>query len=278
VRTISFPSGETVPVLGQGTWNMGENPAMREQEIAALRTGLELGMTLIDTAEIYADGGSESVVGEAIDGQRDGVFLVSKVHPLNATSEGTIQACEASLKRLGTDRLDLYLLHWRESVPLEETLGAFEQLVDDGKIRYFGVSCFDVADMEEAWSLPGGSAAIADQVLYNLTKRGIEFNLLPWCKSREVPVMAYSPVGQGSLAVDGALEAVASRHGVTKAQVALAWVLRQEGVLAIPKAASIEHVKDNVAALEIVLDVEDLAAIDEAFPAPTQPTPLEIFQ
>lgn len=278
MRTISFPSGEAVPVLGQGTWKMGEHATTREAEIAALRTGIDLGMTLIDTAEIYADGGAESVVGEAIAGIRDELFLVSKVHPLNATAEGTILACEASLRRLGTDRLDLYLLHWRESVPLDETLGAFEQLVADGKIRHFGLSCFDVADMEDMWALAGGSAAIADQVLYNLTKRGIEFNLMPWCESRGVPIMAYSPVGQGSLAVHGALEAVASRHGVTQAQVALAWVLRQKGILAIPKAASIEHVKDNVATLDIALEPEDLAALDEAFPAPTEAQPLEIFQ
>jgi diketogulonate reductase-like aldo/keto reductase len=278
VRMVPLPSGETVSVIGQGTWQMGEKEATRAQEIAALRRGIDLGMTLIDTAEIYAGGGAESVVGEAIAGRREEVFIVSKVHPLNATAAGTVAACEASLRRIGTDRLDLYLLHWREGTALEETFGAFEVLERQGKIRHWGVSCFDVLDVEEGWEWQGGSTMAANQVLYNLTKRGIELNLLPLCLERALPIMAYSPVGQGSLAANGVVTAVAASRGVTAAQIALAWVLRQPGLLAIPKASSLDHVRQNADAAEIILSAEELATLDGAFPAPTTPQVLEIFQ
>jgi diketogulonate reductase-like aldo/keto reductase len=278
MRTISLPStGETIPVLGQGTWMMGDDRTRREEEIAALRLGLELGMTLIDTAEMYGNGRSEELVGEAIAGRRDGVFLVSKVLPGNATRDGTVAACEASLRRLRTDRLDLYLLHWRGSVAYEETIAGFERLVRDGKIRYWGVSNLGAHDMERVWSLKGGRAVATDQVLYNLGRRGIEWDLLPWCRERGVPLMAYSPIEQGRLLRNRALRAVAERLGATPTQVALAWVLRQEGVCAIPKAGRREHVRDNRAALDLRLTAQDLAELDRAFPPPSGPRPLELL-
>jgi diketogulonate reductase-like aldo/keto reductase len=256
---------------------MAEQPRRRAQEIAALRTGLDLGMTLIDTAEMYADGGAEELVAEAITGRRDQVFIVTKVLPSNATRRGTVAACERSLRRLRTDRIDLYLLHWREDIPLQEALEGFETLVRAGKIRYWGVSNFDVADMEELVDLPGGSAVATDQVLYNLTRRGIEHDLLPWCRRRRVPIMAYSPIEEGRLIRRRALQTVARRQGASPPQVALAWVLRQEGVIAIPKAGTPEHVRENGAALDLRLSTQDLAVLDDAFPAPTEPTPLEVF-
>jgi diketogulonate reductase-like aldo/keto reductase len=234
VRTTKLPSGEAIPVLGQGTWYLGEGLRRREDEVAALRLGLDLGLTLIDTAEMYGDGVSEELVGEAIAGRRDEVFLVSKVLPSNATQRGTIAACERSLRRLGTDRLDLYLLHWRGGTPLRETLDAFAALTDAGKIRHWGVSNFDVSDMEELVGLPGGSAVATDQVLYNLTRRGIEYDLLPWCRERGLPIMAYSPIEQGRMLGHAGLRSVAARHGATPAQVALAWLLRQDGLIVIP--------------------------------------------
>ena len=275
VRTTPLPSGEPIPVLGLGTWRMAERRRQRSYEIAALRLGLDLGMALIDTAELYAHGGAEELVGEAIEGRRDDVFLVSKVHPSNADRRGTIRACEASLRRLGTDRLDLYLLHWRSRTPLEETVGAFTRLVDDGKIRYWGVSNFDVRDMEQLGHLPGGDAVATNQVVYSLSRRGIEAGLVPWSQERGIPVMAYSPFAQGGLLRDRALRTVAQRHRATPAQVALAWVLRHDGVFTIPKAGTPEHVKENRAALELELSDRDLAELDEAFPPPARQHRLE---
>jgi diketogulonate reductase-like aldo/keto reductase len=277
VRATTLPSGEAVPVLGQGTWYMGDDRARRADEIAALRLGLDLGMTLIDTAEMYGNGAAEQLVGEAIAGRRDDVFLVSKVLPGNATRRGTIAACERSLQRLGTDRLDLYLLHWRGGTPLEDTLGAFETLTKAGKIRHFGVSNLDLADMEELWSLEGGAAAATDQVLYNLTRRGVEWDLLPWCRERGVPIMAYSPIEQGRLLRRPEVRAVAARHGATPAQAALAWVLRHDDVIAIPKAGDPRHVGENRAALDLSLTEQDLAALDRAFPPPAGSRSLEIL-
>jgi diketogulonate reductase-like aldo/keto reductase len=277
MRTTKLPSGEAIPVLGQGTWHMAEDPRRRADEIAALRCGLDLGMTLIDTAEMYADGAAEQLVGEAIAGRRDEVFLVGKVLPHNATRRGTIAACERSLRRLGTDQLDLYLLHWRGQVPLAETLEAFIALIRAGKIRHWGVSNFDVADMEELDGTPGGGAVATDQVLYNLTRRGIEYDLLPWCRKRGIPIMAYSPVEQGRLLNHPQLQGIADRHCATSAQVALAWVVRQDGLVAIPKAGTPAHVRENRAALDILLTDEDLAALDRVFPPPTGPQPLEMI-
>jgi diketogulonate reductase-like aldo/keto reductase len=277
VRTTRLPSGEAIPSLGQGTWGMAEDARRRKDEVAALRVGIDLGMTLIDTAGMYADGGAEALVGEAIAGRRDELFLVSKVLPENATRPGTIAACEHSLRRLGTDRLDLYLLHWRGNVPLEETLDAFAALVDAGKIRYWGVSNFDVVDMIELWRLDGGAKVATDQVLYNLTRRGIEYDLMPWCRSRNIPIMAYSPIEQGRLLNHRDLRDVAARHGARPAQVALAWLLRQDGIVAIPKAANVAHVRENHAALAIHLTREDLTALDRAFPAPTEAIPLAML-
>jgi diketogulonate reductase-like aldo/keto reductase len=276
-RTIELPSGETIPVLGQGTWGMAEGARPADEEIAALRHGLDLGMTLIDTAEMYADGAAEMLVGAAIGGRRDEVFLVSKVLPHHATRSGTIAACEASLRRLGTDRLDLYLLHWRGTVPLEETLEAFGELLETGTIGHWGVSNFDLADLTELMQVPGGTAVEADQVLYNLTRRGIEWDLLPRCQELGLPVMAYSPFERGRMLGHPDLERMAARHGATPAQVALAWVLRQDGVNTIPRAGTPEHVEQNRAALDLHLTAEDLAELDRAFPPPDGPRPLEML-
>lgn len=275
--TRTLPYGQTVPALGQGTWYMGDGLRSREEEIAALRLGLDLGLTLIDTAEMYGNGASEQLVGEAIAGRRDEAFLVSKVLPSNASKQGTIKACERSLERLGTDRLDLYLLHWRGGTPLRETIEAFEELVEAGKIRHWGVSNFDVADMEELTALRGGSAVQANQVLYNLTRRGIEWDLQPWCRERQIPLMAYSPIEQGRMLEHSSLKRIAERLDATPAQVALAWLLRQEGLIAIPKAGSPRHVEENRAALNLQLSGEDLAELDRAFPPPDRKQPLEIL-
>lgn len=275
MKTVRLPSGELVPALGQGTWTMGDNKKARAEEIAALRLGLDLGLSLIDTAEMYGDGKSEELVAEAIDGRRQEVFLVSKVLPQHATRRGTIKACESSLRRLKTDWLDLYLLHWLEKVPLEETLAGFDKLIQDGKIRHWGVSNFDVADMEELVDLPGGSSVTTNQVLYNLTRRGIEYDLMPWCRERQVPLMGYSPIEQGRLLKGGALKKVASRHGATPSQVALAWVLRQADVIAIPKAGKSNHVRENHGALGLRLSQQDLSDLDKAFPTTTRKIALE---
>jgi diketogulonate reductase-like aldo/keto reductase len=277
LRTTALPSGETVPILGQGTWNMAERPGRRAGEIAALRMGIDLGMTLIDTAEMYGGGAAEELVAEAIEGQRAGVFLVSKVLPNHSTRRGTIAACEASLRRLRTDRLDLYLLHWRGGTPLDETLEAFDALARAGKIRHWGVSNFDVDDMVDLDAAAAGCVPATDQVLYNLTRRGIESALLAQCRARGIPIMAYSPIEQGRLLGNEVLRRVARRQSATPAQIALAWVLRQDGVIAIPKASSIDHIRENRHALEISLTPADLDELDQAFPPPTGPTPLEML-
>ncbi|CAM5240754.1 hypothetical protein GCM10010329_45080 [Streptomyces spiroverticillatus] len=273
-RTVTFPSGASVPALGQGTWYMGDSLTRRADELAALRRGIDLGMTLIDTAEMYGGGASEELVGEAIRGRRDEVFLVSKVLPSNADSRGTVDACRASLRRLGTDRIDLYLLHWRGGIPLAETVEALEGLVSDGSIGAWGVSNLDVDDLEE---LPAGDLPETNQILYNLTRRGPEYDLLPWCRKRSVPVMAYSPLEQGRLLGHPVLESVAEAHGATPLQVALAWVLRDDNVIAIPKASTVAHVEDNHAALGLTLTDADLTALDTAFPAPVRKQPLEML-
>lgn len=275
--TAELPSGEAVPQLGQGTWHMGESARKREAEIAALRLGLDLGLTLIDTAEMYSDGVAEGIVAEAIHGRRDECFIVTKVLPENSTRAGTIAACERSLKRLKTDRIDLYLLHWRGRPKLEETLSAFEALIAAGTIRYWGVSNFDVEDMAELLALPGGSQCATNQVLYNLRRRGIEAGLLPWCRDRGIPIMAYSPIEQGRLLHDRMLTAVAIRHRATPAQIALAWVLRQRDMMVIPKASSEAHVRENRAALDIKLTEQDLGELNRAFPPPKGPRPLELL-
>jgi diketogulonate reductase-like aldo/keto reductase len=258
-------AGVNVPVIGQGTWQMGEDRTRRAEEVAALRLGIELGMTLIDTAEMYAEGGAEEVVGEAIAGRRDDVFLVSKVYPHNASHKGIPQACERSLRRLNTDYIDLYLLHWRGQYPLEETVEAFERLREAGKIGRWGVSNFDVDDMQELAT----PACATNQVLYNLEERGIEFDLLPWCQQHNMPVMAYCPIGQGGkMLANSTLKQVAARHGATTAQVSLAWLLRQNGVIAIPKAVKKEHVQLNAQAARLKLEAGDLEALDQAFHAP----------
>jgi len=277
MQTLKLPSGQAMPILGMGTWQMGESTRNRQREIAALRHGLDLGLSLIDTAEMYGEGGAETVIAEAMSKRRSEVFLVSKVYPHNASKQGTIAACERSLKRLNTDYLDLYLLHWRGSVPLMETLAAFQTLQQAGKIRAYGVSNFDVKDMEEVSQLKGGKAIVTNQVLYNLTRRGIEWNLLPWCRQHDLPIMAYSPIEQGRLLNDHTLMAVAQARGVTTAQVAIAWLLHQEGVIVIPKASRIEHVEQNYAALELKLSAEELATLEAAFPPPAKPVPLEML-
>ena len=266
-----------MPRLGQGTWNMGDSAARRKEELAALRAGIELGMTLIDTAEMYGDGRSESLVAQAIAGMRDRVFLVSKVLPSNASRKGVVRSCEASLKRLQTGNLDLYLLHWSGSYALEETVRGFEDLLATGKIRAWGVSNLDLAEMKQLAALPGGKACVTNQLLYNLSRRGIEFDLLPWCLKQGISVMAYSPVEQGRILGNKALKQVAQRLGATPAQVALAWALRQDGVVAIPKAGSVAHVRENRKALDLMLDAEALQALDAAFPPPTKARPLEML-
>jgi len=275
VPTTTLPGGDPVPILGQGTWHMAEHPRRRHGEIQAIRVGLDLGMTLIDTAEMYADGAAEELVAEAIAGRRDEVFLVSKVLPEHATRRGTVAACERSLRRLRTDRLDLYLLHWRGDVPLEATVEGFESLMRSGKIRHWGVSNLDVSDLAELEGIPGGNQVATDQVLYNLARRGVEWDLLPWCRRRRIPVMAYSPIEQGRMLKHPVLRKVAARHHAATAQAALAWLLRQELLVAIPKAGTPDHVRENRAALAVRLNDEDLADLDEAFPPPDGPRPLE---
>ena len=277
IPTTKLPAGEAVPVLGQGTWAMGEQARRAADEATALRIGLDLGMTLIDTAEMYGNGGAEEVVADAIAGRRDEVFLVSKVLPENSSRMGTIAACERSLRRLGTDRIDLYLLHWRGSPPLADTLAAFETLIANGKIRSWGVSNFDADDMEELFELSGGERCATNQVLYNLTRRGIEFDLMPLCRERGIPIMAYSPIEQGRLLNHATLKAIAARRNATPAQIALAWMLRQDGMIAIPKAASEKHVRENRAAVDVGLSADDLAELDKAFPPPKRKRSLEML-
>jgi diketogulonate reductase-like aldo/keto reductase len=278
-RTVTLPGGEAIPVLGIGTWGMAEHPGRRADEIAALQRAVDLGMTVVDTAEMYAGGAAEQLVAAALGDRRREIFLVSKVLPQHATRRGTVSACEASLRRLNTDHLDLYLLHWRGTVPLDETLAAFEGLKRQGKIRHWGVSNFDVDDMEELVSLTANadSNVASNQVLYNLTRRGIEYDLLPWCRKRRISIIAYSPIERGRLADDATVKAIARRLDATAAQVALAWVLRQQGLVAIPKAAHVEHVRENRGALDVQLSSEDINELDDAFPPPTRKTPLEMI-
>jgi diketogulonate reductase-like aldo/keto reductase len=276
MRTITLKTGEKVPVLGLGTWRMGERKSERAAELKALKLGLELGVRLVDTAEMYGEGGAEEIVGEAIAGKREDIYLVSKVYPHNASRQGTIAACERSLQRLKTDRLDLYLLHWRGSYPLAETVDAFQTLLKQGKIRRWGVSNFDSDDMRELSQQSGGEACASNQVLYHLGNRGIEWELIPYCHRAEIMVMAYSPLGQGPLLRKPALAALAAKHKVAPAAIALAFVLRQPGVVTIPKAVTPEHVRANLKALEVSLDADDLKALDAAFPPPKRATPLQM--
>jgi diketogulonate reductase-like aldo/keto reductase len=277
MRHVKLPGGDAIPVLGLGTWGMGEAGSSGRDIVASLTLGIELGMTLVDTAEMYGEGGAEEVVGKAIAGRRNAVFVVSKVYPHNATRRGTIAACERSLKRLGTDRIDLYLLHWRGEVPLTETLDAFVALQRGGKIRHYGVSNFDLGDMEEWLRLAGGPATATDQVLYNLGRRGIEWELLPWLRRHGIPIMAYSPIEQGRLLRKRALATIARRRGATPAQVALAWLIRQKGVVAIPKAGRADHVRENHGALALELGPDDLAELEAAFPPPREAEPLAML-
>ncbi len=276
MRTIELPADEQVPCLGQGTWMIGDRRERRAEEIAALRTGIDLGMTLIDTAEMYGEGASEMLIGEAITGIRDQLFLVSKAYPQNASRERLARSCEASLKRLGTDRLDLYLLHWRGSVPLAETVEAMEALRRAGKIRHWGVSNLDTDDMTELVAA-GGIGCATDQILYNLTRRGPEHNLLPWLSGRGISAMAYSPVEQGRLTDNSKLAAIATEIGATPSQLALAWVLRRSGLIAIPKASTVAHVRENRAAADLILDHATLSKLDVAFPPPRGARPLEML-
>ena len=276
MRTVTLPTGEAVPALGLGTWYMGDRGSDHKAEADALRLGLDLGMTLIDTAEMYASGGAERVVGDALTGRRDDAFVVSKVLPHNASRRGTVTACEQSLGRMGIETIDLYLLHWPGSYPLEDTIAAFEELRQAGKIRHWGVSNFDTDEIEDLIAA-GGEGCATDQILYNLSRRGPEFDLLPWCAERRMPVMAYSPLEQGRLAGDRTLARIAARYRISPMQVALAWVLRRAGVIAIPKASNPAHVRDNRAALDLRLTEQDLAELDGAFPPPRRKQGLEIL-
>jgi len=277
IPTTPLPSGEQVPVLGQGTWFMGEDRRRRDQEADALRLGIDLGMTLIDTAEMYADGGAEAVVGDAIYGRRDKIFLVSKVLPSNASRQGTIRACDNSLKRLKCETIDLYLLHWRGGYPLEETIAGFEDLRQAGKIRHWGVSNFDTDDMEELVLALGGHHVATNQILYNLTRRGPEFDLMPWCRGRKIPLMAYSPIEQGRLLGNKVLGNIAKECDTTPAAVALAWVLSREGIIAIPKSSNPVHLRENRKAVDLKLSAEQIATLDHAFAAPTRKVQLEML-
>ena len=277
MKTVALPTGERVPAFGQGTWNMGDQRAARAEEIATLRLGLDSGLTLIDTAEMYGDGRSEELVAEAIAGRRDEVFLVSKVLPNHATRRGTIAACEKSLQRLGTDRIDLYLLHWRGGVPFEETLEALLALQRSGKIRHYGVSNLDLADMKQWWKTPGGPATAANQLLFNLSRRGIEWKLLPWLRERRIPVIAYSPLEQARLIGNPHLASFSMRHGMTAAQVALAWLLARNDVIVIPKCSRRARLKENLRALDLKLTTDQLAELDRLFPPPKAARALEML-
>ncbi|WES70233.1 aldo/keto reductase [Superficieibacter sp. HKU1] len=280
-KSIHFRHQATLPAIGQGTWYMGESRSQRAAEVAALRAGVEQGLTLIDTAEMYADGGAEEVVGEALKGIRDKVFLVSKVYPWNAGGKKAIAACEASLRRLGTDHLDLYLLHWRGNYSLAETVEVMETLIAQGKIARWGVSNLDSDDMQELWQVDGGQQCATNQVLYHLASRGIEYDLLPWCQQQSLPVMAYCPLAQAGRLRNGLLNnnavlEIARTHNASAAQILLTWVISHQGVMAIPKASSVAHVKENAAALNISLSADDLAKLDRAFPAPQRKMPLDV--
>lgn len=277
MKTVTLPSGERVPALGMGTWMLGEHSANRAEEIATLQRGIDLGMSLIDTAEMYGEGEAERLLASAIKGRREKVFLVSKVYPHNSSQRGTQAACERSLKRLGVDSIDLYLLHWRGNVPLSETIEAFEKLELQGKIRHWGVSNLDSYDMAELVEIPGGERVAVNQVLYNLSRRGIEWDLLPWCHGRRIPVMAYSPVEQARLLRHTALQKVAEAHGMSAAQLALAWLLNHEQLIVIPKSSSGQHLEENFAAAEIRVDTNLAAEIDRIFPPPRHASSLEML-
>jgi diketogulonate reductase-like aldo/keto reductase len=277
ISRITLPDGASVPALGLGTWKMGERGATAAREIAALQRGIDLGMTLVDTAEMYGDGGAEEIVARAVRGRRDDAFIVSKVYPHNAGAASAISACERSLRRLATDRIDLYLLHWRGSIALAETVAAFENLRTQGKILRWGVSNFDVDDMEELLALPAGRQCATNQVLYNLSERGIEWRLLDLCREHEMPVMAYSPVGQGALLGNQKLVTIAESIGATPAQTALAWVLAHEHVMAIPQSSNLRHVDENRSAVALQLDAATLSALDHAFPPPKRATRLSVI-
>ncbi|KAB7896554.1 aldo/keto reductase [Rouxiella sp. S1S-2] len=280
-KTVQFPNGIEVPAIGQGTWFMGEQESAFRSEVNALRQGIDLGMTLIDSAEMYADGGAERVVGEAISGRRDEVFLVSKVYPQNAGGVKAVNACEQSLQRLKTDTLDLYLLHWRGSIGLDETVLAMESLQKTGKIRHWGVSNLDTEDMAQLWQVPGGENCVTNQVLYHAASRGIEYDLLPWSREHQMPLMAYCPLAQaGNLRQEvlhhPVMQQLARARGVSSAQIALAWVTRSDNVIAIPKAVQPTHVEENAAALTLRLNPDEIALIEQAFPAPAEKTRLDI--
>ena len=277
MKTVALPSGEQLPAYGQGTWNMGDDRAARAEELATLRLGLDLGATLIDTAEMYGDGRSEELVGEAIAGRRDEAFLVTKVYPHNASRKGIPAACERSLRRLKTDRIDLYLLHWRGSIPLAETMEAFAALQKSGRIRHYGVSNLALADMQELWKIPQGKAVASNQLLYNLERRGIEWDLLPWLRERRVPVMAYSPIEQARLLGNAKLAEFARRNAMTPSQAALAWLLSKDGVIVIPKTSRRERLKENLGALDLVLNSNQIEELDRLFPPPAGPQPLEML-
>ena len=277
MRKVALPSGERVSAFGQGTWHMGENRAIRAEEIETLRLGLDLGASLIDTAEMYGEGRAEELIGEAIEGRRHEAFLVSKVYPHNASRRGAVAACDRSLRRLRTDRIDLYLLHWRGSVPLAETMEAFMALQQAGKIRHYGVSNLDLEDMQELWTVPGGSAVATDQLLYNLVRRGIEWDLLPWLRKHHIPVMAYSPIEQAKLALSRGLANFARKWDMTPAQAALAWLLANDDVIVIPKTSRRERLRENLGALDHKLTTAQLAKLDRLFPPPTGPQPLEML-
>lgn len=277
MKHVTLPCGEAVAALSQGTWRLGDDPARRREEIDCLRRGIDLGMTLIDTAEMYGDGRSEALVGEAIEGRRDQVFIVSKVYPHNASGRAMPASCDNSLKRLRVDAIDLYLLHWPGNVPLAETVKAFEALQRAGKIRHWGVSNLDLAHMRDLHDVPAGTAVQVDQVLYNLHRRGIEWDLLPWLRERKIPVMAYSPLDEGRLVRRRGLVEFASRHGMTPAQAAIAWLLAQDGVIAIPKTGSRKRLEENALALEHALTTAQLQELDALFPPPQGPTRLEMI-
>lgn len=277
IPTVIMPDGSKIPALGQGTWMMGERASEAAREIDSLKRGIELGMTLIDTAEMYAEGGAERIVAKAIEGQRDRIFIVSKVYPWNASRRGTIDACRRSLDRLRTDRIDLYLLHWRGEHPLADTVEAFERLRSDGLIGAWGVSNFDTDDMEELVSVPGGANVATNQILYNLNRRGPEFDLIPWCRNRNVPIMAYSPIDQGALIANAELIHLAKAYQATAAQVAFAFLLRQGNVIAIPKTSSVHRVEENRAAVDLEITEEDWQSLDRLFPPPKRKMPLEMI-
>ena len=277
MKTLSLPSGEPVPAFGMGTWHMGDDPAARDEELATLRLGLDRGATLIDTAEMYGDGHAEKLVGEAIAGRHDEVFLVSKVLPSNASRKGTVTACESTLRRLRTDCIDLYLLHWRGREPLEDTLAGFADLQRAGKIRHFGVSNLDPGEMKELWSAPDGRATQTDQLLYNLSRRGIEWDLLPWLRRHRIPIMAYSPIEQARLLDDPKLVAFARRFELTPAQAAIGWLLAKDDVIVIPKTSRRERLLENLASLDKPLTRDQLSELDCLFPPPSGPQPLEML-